>query len=112
MGRPRLLSEAVPLVVMATRDRGSADSMLRYEKTLQLMREMQARQTPMIAVATEGDETVTAVSRHVIYVPESNEQLAPVFEVIPLQMLAYCTAVRRGIDVDRPRNLVKAVVEE
>ena len=62
MGRRRLLGDAVPLVVMATRDQDSADSMFRYEKTLQLMREMQTRRTPMIAVATEGDDAVAELS--------------------------------------------------
>ena len=111
-GPAALLSDQVPLVALATRDPASPDSVFRYEKTLHLLREMQERHTPMVVVATEGDRIVPQICPRTIFVPESCEQVSPIFEAIPLQLLAYCTAVRRGIDVDRPRNLVKAVVQE
>lgn len=111
-GPAALLSENVPLIALATCDRQSPDSVFRYEKTVSLLRDMREQGAEIVGVATEGDEVVAGLCAETIFVPASCERVAPIFEVIPLQLLAYCTAVRRGIDVDRPRNLVKAVTRE
>jgi glucosamine--fructose-6-phosphate aminotransferase (isomerizing) len=66
----------------------------------------------VIAVACEGDEEVAKVSDHVIWIPPSDELLLPILEIVPLQLLAYHIAVRRGCDVDQPRNLAKSVTVE
>ena len=66
----------------------------------------------VIAIATEGDEEIREAADHVIHVPEAPELLAPILEVVPLQLLAYHIAVRRGCDVDQPRNLAKSVTVE
>ena len=66
----------------------------------------------MIAVATEGDETIRGLVEHVIHIPSAPELLSPLIEIVPLQLLAYYIAVRRGCDVDQPRNLAKSVTVE
>jgi glucosamine--fructose-6-phosphate aminotransferase (isomerizing) len=86
--------------------------MLRYEKTLQLMKDMKAQGAEIIALASEGDEEVPQVAHFTIPVPNASEYLLSILEVVPLQLMAYFTAILRGIDVDNPRNLVKAVVQE
>jgi glucosamine--fructose-6-phosphate aminotransferase (isomerizing) len=85
---------------------------LRYEKTVQLMRDMQAQGAEIIALASEGDPDVPNLAHFTISIPDASEYLLTILEVVPLQMLAYFTAILRGIDVDSPRNLVKAVVQE
>jgi glucosamine--fructose-6-phosphate aminotransferase (isomerizing) len=111
-GPAALLSDSVPLVALATRDPHSPDSLHRYEKTVNLLRDMKAQGAEILALATEGDTTVPGLARNTIFIPPCPEHIAPIFEVMPLQMLAYSTAINRGIDVDRPRNLVKAVTRE
>jgi glucosamine--fructose-6-phosphate aminotransferase (isomerizing) len=111
-GPAALLSDSVPLVALATRDPHSPDSLHRYEKTVNLLRDMKAQGAEILALATEGDTTVPKLARNTIFIPPCTEHIAPIFEVMPLQMLAYFTAINRGIDVDRPRNLVKAVTRE
>jgi len=66
----------------------------------------------VIAVACEGDEEISKVADHVIRIPSTHELLLPILEVVPLQLLAYHIAVRRGCDVDQPRNLAKSVTVE
>ena len=66
----------------------------------------------MVAVATEGDDAVRKVANHVIEVPHTSDLLGPILEIVPLQLLAYHIAVRRGCDVDQPRNLAKSVTVE
>ena len=66
----------------------------------------------MIALATEGDEEIREAADHVIHIPLAPEELLPILEIVPLQLLAYHIAVRRGCDVDQPRNLAKAVTVE
>jgi len=100
------------VVVLATRDPDDADSVLRYEKTMSNIKEVKAREGQVIAVATEGDDEIRESADHVLYVPRAPELLAPVLEVVPLQLLAYHIAVRRGCDVDQPRNLAKSVTVE
>jgi glucosamine--fructose-6-phosphate aminotransferase (isomerizing) len=111
-GPNALVSPEAPLVMLATRDRNDPDSMLRYERTLQLMRDMHAQGAKVIALHVEGDEEVARWSCGSVAIPAADEFLLPMLEVVPLQMLAYCIAVQRGVNVDAPRNLVKAVVRE
>ena len=66
----------------------------------------------IISVVTEGDTRIAALSNHTIQVPRAAEYISPLYEVVPLQLLAYSMAIARNIDVDNPRNLVKAVVQE
>jgi glutamine---fructose-6-phosphate transaminase (isomerizing) len=111
-GPNALIDEALPVVVLATSDASSPESVLRYEKTLSNIQEVTARSGRVIAVATEGNRQIRELVEHVIYVPEAPELLAPLIEVVPLQLLAYHIAVRRGCDVDQPRNLAKSVTVE
>ncbi|HUY82474.1 MAG TPA: glutamine--fructose-6-phosphate transaminase (isomerizing) [Acidobacteriaceae bacterium] len=111
-GPNALIDETLPVVVLATKDEGNHDSKLRYEKTLSNIQEVTARSGRVIAVAMEGDEQIGQLVEHVVYVPAAPELLLPVLEVIPLQLLAYHIGVRRGCDVDQPRNLAKSVTVE
>jgi glutamine---fructose-6-phosphate transaminase (isomerizing) len=111
-GPNALIDESLPVVVLATSDASSPESMLRYEKTLSNIQEVTARSGRVIAVATEGNEQIRELVEHVIYVPSAPELLLPLIEVVPLQLLAYHIAVRRGCDVDQPRNLAKSVTVE
>jgi glutamine---fructose-6-phosphate transaminase (isomerizing) len=111
-GPNALVGKNAPLVVIATRDAGDPDSMLRYEKTLQLVRDMHAQGAEIFALISEDDAEIPQLTPHVIRIPQASEYLLPVLEVIPLQLIAYFSAILRGIDVDNPRNLVKAVVQE
>jgi glucosamine--fructose-6-phosphate aminotransferase (isomerizing) len=86
--------------------------MTRYEKTVSNIQEVKARDGIVIAVVTEGDRLARASSNHSIEIPAAPELLSPILEIIPLQLLAYHIAVRRGCDVDQPRNLAKSVTVE
>ena len=111
-GPNALIDEALPVVVLATRDEADPASKLRYEKTLSNIQEVTARSGRVIAVATEGDTTIGELVEHVIHIPPAMELLSPIIEAVPLQLLAYYMAVRRGCDVDQPRNLAKSVTVE
>ncbi|MCU1233767.1 MAG: glutamine--fructose-6-phosphate transaminase [Candidatus Solibacter sp.] len=112
-GPNALIDEALPVVVLATHDRTSDESRLLYEKTLSNMQEVKARDGILIAIATQGDEMIRrAGADHVIEIPAVPDLLAPILEIVPLQLLAYHIAVRRGCDVDQPRNLAKSVTVE
>jgi glucosamine--fructose-6-phosphate aminotransferase (isomerizing) len=111
-GPNALIEETLPVVVLATKDESNRDSKLRYEKTLSNIQEVTARSGKVIAVAIEGDNQIGQLVDHVLYVPPAPELLLPVLDVIPLQLLAYHIAVRRGCDVDQPRNLAKSVTVE
>jgi glutamine---fructose-6-phosphate transaminase (isomerizing) len=111
-GPNALIDETLPIVVLATRDEADPASKLRYEKTLSNIQEVTARSGRVIAVATEGDSPIASLVEHVIYVPPTFELLSPLIEIVPLQLLAYYIAVRRGCDVDQPRNLAKSVTVE
>ena len=111
-GPNALIDENLPVVVIATRDTSDPDSMLRYEKTMSNLKEVKARSGVVIALATEGDEEIKEAADHVLYVPAAPEELSPILEIVPLQLLAYHIAVRRGCDVDQPRNLAKSVTVE
>jgi len=111
-GPNALIDENLPVVVLATRDAGDPGSMVRYEKTLSNIKEVKARSGTVIAIATEGDEEIRESVDRVIHVPPAPELLLPILEIVPLQLLAYHIAVRRGCDVDQPRNLAKSVTVE
>jgi glutamine---fructose-6-phosphate transaminase (isomerizing) len=111
-GPNALVSADAPLVVIATNDPTDPDAMLRYQKVVQLMRDMRAQGATILAIATEGDKETAALANHCIEVPPTEDLLATVLEVVPLQLLAYQMAIQNGIDVDKPRNLVKAVLQE
>ncbi|MCW5977955.1 MAG: glutamine--fructose-6-phosphate transaminase (isomerizing) [Bryobacteraceae bacterium] len=110
-GPNALIDEELPVVVIATRDE-SEESRIRYEKTISNIQEVKARGGIVVAVANQGDELLRRQARHVIEVPPSHELLLPILEIVPLQLLAYHIAVRRGCDVDQPRNLAKSVTVE
>jgi glucosamine--fructose-6-phosphate aminotransferase (isomerizing) len=111
-GPNALIDETLPVVVIATRDDADPASKLRYEKTLSNIQEVTARSGRVIAIATEGDTTLAGLVEHVIHIPPTIELLSPLIEIVPLQLLAYYIAVRRGCDVDQPRNLAKSVTVE
>jgi glucosamine--fructose-6-phosphate aminotransferase (isomerizing) len=111
-GPNALVSKDAPLIMIATADANDPDSLLRYSKVLQLMKDMREQKARIIALATEGDREVPLYSDSCIFIPASSDLLSTLLEVVPLQLLAYMLATSRGIDVDSPRNLVKAVVEE
>jgi glutamine---fructose-6-phosphate transaminase (isomerizing) len=111
-GPNALIDENLPVVIIATRDESDPASMTRYEKTVSNLQEVKARDGIVIAVVTEGDKIVREIADHVVEVPATPELLAPILEIVPLQLLAYHIAVRRGCDVDQPRNLAKSVTVE
>jgi glucosamine--fructose-6-phosphate aminotransferase (isomerizing) len=111
-GPNALIDEEMPVVFLATREPGSAESALLYEKTLSNIQEVKAREGIVIAIATEGDTEIPGLADHLIEIPPTRDLLAPILEVVPLQLLAYHIAVRRGCDVDQPRNLAKSVTVE
>jgi glucosamine--fructose-6-phosphate aminotransferase (isomerizing) len=111
-GPNALIDENLPVVIVATRDANNPGSMVRYEKTMSNLKEVKARSGVVIALATEGDEEIKEAADHVLFVPAAPEELSPILEIVPLQLLAYHIAVRRGCDVDQPRNLAKSVTVE
>jgi len=111
-GPNALIDENLPVVVLATRDPQSEESRVHYEKTLSNIQEVKARSGVVVAVACEGDEEVAKMADYLIRIPVTREMLLPLLEIIPLQLLAYHIAVRRGCDVDQPRNLAKSVTVE
>ncbi len=111
-GPNALIDENLPVVVLATRDRESEESQVHYEKTLSNIQEVKARSGVVVAIACEGDEEVAKMADYLIPIPATRELLLPLLEMIPLQLLAYHIAVRRGCDVDQPRNLAKSVTVE
>jgi glutamine---fructose-6-phosphate transaminase (isomerizing) len=111
-GPNALIDEKLPVVVLATHDRTSPESTLLYEKTLSNIQEVKAREGKVLAIVTEGDTEVRKVADWVIEIPAAPDLLAPILEIVPLQLLAYHIAVRRGCDVDQPRNLAKSVTVE
>jgi len=111
-GPNALIDENLPVVIIATRDPKDALSMVRYEKTISNLKEVKARSGVVIALASQGDREIEEAADHVIYIPDAPEELLPILEIVPLQLLAYHIAVRRGCDVDQPRNLAKSVTVE
>jgi glutamine---fructose-6-phosphate transaminase (isomerizing) len=111
-GPNALIDEDLPVVVIATKDANSPGSMVRYEKTISNLKEVKARSGVVIALATEGDEEIKESADYVLHVPPAPEELSPILEIVPLQLLAYHIATLRGCDVDQPRNLAKSVTVE
>ncbi|MFY9571303.1 MAG: glutamine--fructose-6-phosphate transaminase (isomerizing), partial [Blastocatellia bacterium] len=103
-GPNALIDEELPVVVICTRDAASEVSRLRYEKTLSNMVEVKARDGVVIAVVTEGDTEPGEIADHVIEIPRASDLISPILSIVPLQLLAYHIGVRRGCDVDQPRN--------
>ena len=111
-GPNALIDEDLPVVVVSTRDESNAASKLRYEKTLSNMVEVKSRDGKVIAVVTEGDSEAREIADHVIEIPHASDLISPILSIVPLQLLAYHIGVRRGCDVDQPRNLAKSVTVE
>jgi len=111
-GPNALIDESLPVVIIATCDRKDPAAVLRYEKNLASIKGFKQQSARVIAIATEGDEQVPALADHTIFVPPASELLSPILEIVPLQLFAYYMAVEKGLDVDRPRNLVKSVTLE
>ena len=100
-----LISDMFPSMCLAP-----SDSV--YDKMVSNIEELKARKGPIIAVANENNKSISSIADDVIYIPETIEMLTPVLTVIPLQLFAYHTAVLRGCDVDKPKNLAKSVTVE
>ncbi len=111
-GPNALVSPEVPLVVLATVDTDDPESLLRYEKTVSLLYDMREQGARVLALANAGDATIASLASHTIPIEPAAEALLPMSEVVPLQLFAYFMAVDHGVDVDRPRNLTKAVTTE
>ena len=111
-GPNALIDFRLPLVMIATCDRNDAGSVVRYEKNVSNMEGFKKQGATLIALATEGDTTVPGIADHTVFIPAAPELLSPILEIVPLQLFAYYVALKRGLDVDRPRNLVKAVTLE
>jgi glutamine---fructose-6-phosphate transaminase (isomerizing) len=111
-GPNALIDERLPILFINTREQGNHSSELRYEKTHSNIVEVKAREGIVISVLTEGDSMSSVVSDHVIEIPAASDLLSPILSIIPLQLIAYHIAVRRGCDVDQPRNLAKSVTVE
>ncbi len=111
-GPNALIDEELPVVVLAAYDVDSPASRVLYEKTVSNIQEVKAREGIVVAVVNAGDDEAGKMADHVIEIPQSSELLLPIIEVVPLQLLAYHIAVRRGCDVDQPRNLAKSVTVE
>ena len=107
-----LIDESLPIVIIATCDRNDPGSVVRYEKNVANIRGFKQQSARVIAIATEGDTELPSLVDHTIFVPHTPELLSPILEIVPLQLFAYYMAVRKGLDVDRPRNLVKSVTLE
>jgi glucosamine--fructose-6-phosphate aminotransferase (isomerizing) len=100
-----LIDGAMPVLVLAPLGRT-------YEKVVSNIEEVKARKGIVIAIASEGDRELDGKADHVLHLPYLSEYVAPILETIPLQLLAYHIAVKRGCDVDQPRNLAKSVTVE
>ncbi len=111
-GPNALIDENLPVVIIATCDHNDAGSVRRYEKSVANIQSFKKQAGRVIAIASEGDREVQGVADQVIFVPQASELLSPILEIVPLQLFAYYVAVKKGLDVDRPRNLVKSVTVE
>jgi glutamine---fructose-6-phosphate transaminase (isomerizing) len=111
-GPNALIDENLPVVIIATCDRNDAGSILRYKKTLANIRGFKKQSARVVAIASEGDQKMRDLADETIFIPQAPELLSPILEIVPLQLFAYYMAVKKGLDVDRPRNLVKSVTLE
>ena len=110
-GPNALIDENLPVVMIATFDQNDPGSVTRYKKSVSDLAGFKKQSARVIALATEGDTEISRLADHTIFIPQAPELLAPILEIIPLQLFAYHVAIRKGLDVDRPRNLVKSVQE-
>ena len=111
-GPNALIDENLPVVVLATRDDSDPSSVTLYEKSVSNIKEVKARDGIVLSVVTQGDRLAREACDHLIELPPAPELLVPLLEILPLQLLAYHIAIRRGCDVDQPRNLAKSVTVE
>ena len=113
-GPNALIDFRLPLVMIATCDRKNNDagSIARYEQSVSNMEGFKKQGATLIALATEGDTTIPQLADHTVFIPAAPELLSPILEIVPLQLFAYYVAAKRGLNVDHPRNLVKAVTLE
>jgi len=111
-GPNALIDFRLPLVMIATCDSRDAGSVLRYERTIANMQGFRKQGGTVLALATEGDTKASQLANHTFLIPETYELLSPILEIVPLQLFAYYVATKRGLEVDNPRNLVKAVTTE
>src|SRR5215813_8552656 len=111
-GPNALIDYRLPLVMIATCDTNDPGSVLRYEKSVSNMEGFKKQGGTVIALATTDDKQVPKLANHTLFIPKAPELLSPILEIVPLQLFAYYVAAKRGLDVDRPRNLVKAVTLE
>lgn len=102
-----LINEYLPVICICTR---TSDEV--YEKMISNVREVEARNGRIIAIATDGDDQIQQIAEDVIYVPDTREEFSPIVNVVALQLLAYYAAQARGTDIDKPRNLAKSVTVE
>jgi len=107
-----LIDENLPVVFLGAHDPASPESHQRYEKILNNIKEVKSRDGIIVAIGNENETDLIESSDHFVGLSPTNEFLLPILEVIPLQLLAYHCAVRRGCDIDQPRNLAKSVTVE
>ena len=100
-----LIDENMPVVFIAPKDST-------YEKIMSNIQEVKARKGRVIVIANDVDDYIQTLADHVIRIPSTLEFLTPILSIIPLQLLAYYMAVKRGCNVDQPRNLAKSVTVE
>ena len=111
-GPNAMIDENLPVVIIATCDRNDAGSVVRYQKNVANIKGFKQQSARVIAIASQGDQEMSKLADHTILGPQASELLSPILEIVPLQLFAYYMAVRKGLDVDRPRNLVKSVTLE
>jgi len=113
-GPNAMIDFRLPLVLIATCDRSTNDagSVARYQQSVSNLEGFKKQGATVIALATEGDTIVPKIANHTVFIPAVPELLSPILEIVPLQLFAYYVAAKRGLDVDHPRNLVKAVTLE
>jgi glucosamine--fructose-6-phosphate aminotransferase (isomerizing) len=111
-GPNALIDFRLPLVMIATCDPNDSGSVARYHQNVSNMEGFKKQGATLIALATEEDTTIPQLADHTIFIPAAPELLSPILEIVPLQLFAYYVAAKRGLNVDHPRNLVKAVTLE
>jgi glucosamine--fructose-6-phosphate aminotransferase (isomerizing) len=111
-GPAALITEHLPMIILATRHKNGSSSLAQYERTVSNIREFTNRGIPVVALVTEGDAEIAGSIPDVLAMPSVDELLQPMLAVIPLQLFAYHSGVARGNDVDQPRNLSKSVLVE
>src|SRR3989449_9028671 len=111
-GPNALIDETLPVVILATCDRKDEGSVRRYEMSVSNIKGFKKQSGRVIAIASEGDDEIGSLADNIVFVPQAPELLAAILEIVPLQLFAYYMATKKGLDVDRPRNLVKSVMRE